>query len=479
MKKLFLFFLTGICSLLLLWLLQDSQKVVYGETAAAASSVSATTVFLPSIMTVNQQQPQFPAPLFGVQMYSSTDNDTPYYPFLIDSQANWLRSRAAWSNVEPTNTTVANYSWGSTDQAMAAARADRGGLHIIAVIDLIPEWAQLIPGAVSGPIDPDKLDDFAEFVQATVERYDGDGYQDAPGRPTIRHWELFNEPDGSPNRWGDYGTEYAAMLAIAYPAIKAADPNAQVIFGGMAYDWFDYQGGPFVYAFLDNVLAAGGGNYFDIMNFHMYPLFASNWGSLSTGLKGKTAAIRTKLAEYGLNKPVIITEAGWHNSTDADPPSSDAEQMARLVQLMAQSYASDIKVTVWFMLHDPGDFLPDYGLITAGDFPAPKKAYTAYQTAVSFLNDAQFVQDLSQADSGSGLETLELYQFTTPGGALYTGWINPYTSTETRIVSIQATAVDLINPQGAVIGTAVDDNGDGFVSVTLKNQPIYVQVTSP
>ena len=47
--------------------------------------------------------------------------------------------------------------------------------------------------------------------------------------------------------------------------------------GGIAYDYFREDYGPFVREFLDNVLAAGGGQCMDYMVFHYYPPFEFRW----------------------------------------------------------------------------------------------------------------------------------------------------------------------------------------------------------
>ena len=85
-----------------------------------------------------------------------------------------------------------------------------------------------------------------------------------------------------------HGDAYAALLTAAYPAIKAANPQAKVVFGGIAYDWFTdadpvtpANNGPFVRAFFEDVLKNGGGGYFDVMNFHFYPFFGFNWTRIS------------------------------------------------------------------------------------------------------------------------------------------------------------------------------------------------------
>jgi hypothetical protein len=440
-----------------------------GGTQPAAVEES-FSVYLP--FAFNRHDTQFPASLFGVQMYGSSGLNSPYYPYLVDSKAGWLRTRILWESVVPTPRPVEEYVWGAADQMVAAARADLGGLNLIVVLgDVLPPWARMYPNRHYGPMSPEMLDDFAKFVGAVVERYDGDGYQDAPGSPVVKHWELGNEPDSSRDSWGDYGGQYAVMLQVAYTAIKQADPGAQVALGGLAYDWFTTQGGPFNEAFLDDVLLAGGGQYFDIMNFHIYPLFAPRWGSESTGLREKTAVIRDKLASYGLNKPVIITEAGWYDST----PSNSDEQVTRLVQLFAQSFAADIKVTIWWMLYDPGGYFQGFGLVTNNNPPQPKPAFTAYQTAYNLLGGTLATRTLSLAETGT--TKMEAYRFqTATKGVVYVAWLNPYTTTETKPLRLPASRITVLNMFGDQISSITDLDGDGFITVNIGRQPVYLLV---
>ena len=82
----------------------------------------------------------------------------------------------------------------------------------------------------------------------------------------------------------------------------------------MSYDWFEDQGGPFVREFLDDVLAAGGGDYFDVMNIHLYPAFSTNWATQGPGLLQKMEYVRAKMLSYSVDKPVIVTEMGWFSN---------------------------------------------------------------------------------------------------------------------------------------------------------------------
>ncbi len=85
-------------------------------------------------------------------------------------------------------------------------------------------------------IKPDQLGEFAQFVRATVERYDGDGINDAPGSPVVTYWNCTTSltpayvlGDDWHKGWRVRATEYAEMLSVAYEAIKQANPKAQVL----------------------------------------------------------------------------------------------------------------------------------------------------------------------------------------------------------------------------------------------------------
>ena len=245
--------------------------------------------FLP---VIRQECSPLPPTPFGVQMYGSTGASARSFPHLVDSGASWVRAPIYWEQVEPANTTPSGYDWRNADRVVGAARD--GCFHMIVTHSNDPAWAAADSVL---PVAPSAFTELAEYLGALVERYDGDGIDDAPGSPVVRYWELYNEPDDTipmdGARWGYYGKEYAQMLAVVYPAIKAADPQAQVLLGGIAYDWYEDQDAPFFRGFLDDVLRNGGGAYFDIMNFHTYPPFAASWATQGPGLYEKTCTCET------------------------------------------------------------------------------------------------------------------------------------------------------------------------------------------
>lgn len=474
-----------ICIVAITSTVQGSPAV---ESTAPASADQTTKIFLPATVTSRLTKWSRDS-VFGVQMYHDSRSKSRFYPALMDSGTTWLRIAVAWSAIEPSNTYPGAFDWKHADLVFAAAeRASAPGLRLIGTMETAPVWARLDPDKPDGPINPIYLPDYREYVGALVERYDGDGYQDAPGSPIVDYWEFYNEPDrrlnSSDGRWGQHGAEYAAMLATVYPIVKNRNPDAQVVFGGIAYDFFEDQGGPFVRSFLDDVLAAGGANYFDIFNFHTYPAFAANWLPPNTkdkgpGLYEKTQYLREKLQAAGVNKPMIVTESGWHSN---NPPSAQGnpEIQARYVtELFVQSLAADLDVMIWWMLYDPGQGTWDNGLVTSDITPVRKLSFTAYQTVVNMLTGKDFVRVLPSSETMNS--SMEAYEFrdSANGRKLYVAWLNPVASNATATLAItaeEARPINLYGAMGGAISDAADGANDGRVHVPVGGRPGYIEV---
>jgi hypothetical protein len=433
----------------------------------------------------------------GFQVYGGANSGSPYHSALMDSGASWVRLVIDWSQIEPKNTTPANYSWRETDSI--ARLAYERCMPIIFLFENNPAWASSL---AQGPLDKVGLSELVQVMQAIVERYDGDGFQDAPGSPQVIYFEMYNEPDmglvASEERWGNYGDKYAAMLKAVYPAIKQVNPDAKVVFGGIAYDNFSDAtwAGPFVRKFLDDVLKNGGGAYFDIMNYHFYPHFGYNWTKNfpkdGPGLVEKTEAIRAVLRKYNVNKPVIITEMGWHSNGRA-PYGSYVLQTRYLQQVFTQAKAAGIPMAAWWPLADPRDAFDngDTGVITNKNFPpiTRKPSYFAYQTFMREIAPARFVAEVASEPD------IKIYQFQddAKNRTIYVAWTNPTDmgtmwgtptvpykdSTRTTTIKLKANSAELYNytwsPQ-ATIADADDGKRDGFITVWISGSPGYIVV---
>ncbi|HXV44700.1 MAG TPA: carboxypeptidase regulatory-like domain-containing protein, partial [Anaerolineae bacterium] len=211
----------------------------------------------------------------------------------------------------------------------------------------------------------------------------------------IRYWEVWNEPDYN-LFWRGTVEEYYRLLEVAYKSIKAADPEAIVILGGLAFydqrDWFPA------------LLRQTGGDpsraYFDVFSFHHY-LSVYNSEQLIN-------QARTTLTTYGLaDAPIWITESGvsvWddypataHN-LDPDTPfrATMMEQAAYILQNSALAFYHGVERYYHFQLHDDcGDGLSSaYGLrqnfsphVCNPAEGKPRPAYAAYQLAAAQFRD--------------------------------------------------------------------------------------------
>ena len=98
---------------------------------------------------------------------------------------------------------------------------------------------------------------WARFVGAAVQRYMPGG----DAGTNIRHWEIWNEPDLC-HFWSGTPREYARLLKVAYIVIKWVDPEAFVVFGGLAH----FANGQWLYQMLDELkadtLSASYGGFF-------------------------------------------------------------------------------------------------------------------------------------------------------------------------------------------------------------------------
>lgn len=526
---------------------QERQEEDVTPAAGQVSTQSESNLYLGSFFgpahTAAGQVSTPPKSIFGVQAYGGTEKGGKYHDRLLETGAAWMRVPFGWSSVEPTNRAPRNFRWGRVDDPAGIAFVNKE-IKVMLTVELVPDWAGPNP---DGPINEANLKDFAEFMAAVVERYDGDGFNDAPGSPVIEYFELFNEPDGYCNgnrRWGHAGDRYAAMLKAVYGPMKQANPNAKVVFGGIAHDWFQTvdgngvcspvvgyplsnEGGPFAYNFLDDVLKAGGGQYFDVMNFHTYPSFAKNWtmhclngeaacqnsldaslfpfnsqNQLSVGIYEKTLFIRNKLAHYGLDKPIVITEAGISSNVTGFEDSGDtpqALQSEHVVAYFVQGLAADVKAVMWWTLYD---VLPyNMGLVNVDN--EPKDALRVYKTAVDQLGNAQFEEVLNTgfplrvspswlgygdkpADHSADAVTMEAYRFydALKDHILYVAWLNPLRGEPpARPLQIsghfpgsQATVRDMYGQVKATISDGDDGAVDGRFTIQVSGEPLYIEV---
>lgn len=321
---------------------------------------------------------------------------------LNSAGARWARARVLWAAVEPQDTTPPTRVWGMSDSLLGTTA--RRGLELVVTLYKHPAWAATTE---CGPVDKVSLDRYATFVRDTVERYDGDGVDDAPGHTRVTHWEISNEPDfdlevrqsdpdlpdppqGYGGCYGQAPEAYADLLRAAYGAVKEADPTAQVMFGAVAYDRFvDHPEflpkGPFRYTFVSDVIASLTERYgeepdypfFDGVGFHNYNDYRHHWDGAPgqfPEIIGKALHLRdNQLVKDGVfdlsDTPLTCTEAGIASAPSDDyTRRSETYQAAYVGQVMVRSMAAALEMTIWYTLqdNDAGDCDSPWDWLTVG-----------------------------------------------------------------------------------------------------------------
>lgn len=199
-----------------------------------------------------------------------------------------------WSDVERER---GQYDWAATDRAFTAAA--KAGIRILPTVVRTPDWAAEAPGQL-GTVPRDYAD-YAAFLRVTVGRYGANGTFWAE-HPDIRRlpptmWQVWNEPDID-HYWtrDPWIATYLELLRLGRDAIKAADPAAKVVLGGLTnFSWEE----------LDDIYEAGGRGAFDIAAIHPFSRRPSNV------LKIVKLARRAMVRGGDRNAPLLLTEVSW------------------------------------------------------------------------------------------------------------------------------------------------------------------------
>jgi len=374
-------------------------------------------VFLPQVNKV------FPVKtIFGIEMNNISKEQG--LDLMAEAGADWIRHNAlVWSEVE---TTEGSYNWSVlADLERQLINAQQNDIEVILVVRGTPSWAQKYPGVSCGPIRREKFIAFGKFLSEAVKRFSVPPYN-------VTYWQIWNEPDVDRNYvdpdnpfgcWAEYedayygGGYYGDMLAEVYPWIKQANPQAQVLVGGlllacnMAFpDACRFHG----MNFLEGILRRGGANdgryYFDGVAFHTYDDYFGalghygNWAWHSTYYSpgpvviSKARFIRDVLARYNAaDKYLMNTETALRSCITPPDATFEETKAYYVAELFASSIAVEMRSTVWYAVKvgwcQVNLLNPDL---------SPKPAYHAYHYARQTLRDAKYIGDISEYNGVRG-----------------------------------------------------------------------------
>lgn len=345
------------------------QAITHSSAGPSASTTTLANTFGPS--------------MFGVAAGGAFQNEDPATlagDLSADRSvgAKWLRIDINWAQIQAAGPTI--YNWTNIDAVVQGAESR--GMNVLGVIVYTPSWDA--PAGASATYGPSPAS-YAAFAAVAVARYSAMG---------VHAYEIWNE-ENSVAAWtpAPSPSAYAALLKAAYPVIKAADPTATVVTGGLApapTDGTDYA----PVDFLQGVYAAGGQGSFDAVGAHPYcwpamPGDTDTWSAWYQ-MYGTAHSLRSVMVANGDgDKNIWATEFGAPTDGPAGSYVSQATQAAmitRAYQLWAgYSWAGPL-----FTYQgrdqgtDPSTNENFYGFINNDGTPKP--AFAAYQQAVAAVS---------------------------------------------------------------------------------------------
>ncbi len=286
----------------------------------------------------------------------------------------WVRMFVSWRALQPTPGAIAPSALASYEQVFAQLPP---GTKVILDVVGTPQWETGSPEEHMPPANPN---DYAAFVGALAERFG----------TKVAAYEIWNEED-APAWWvgAPDPTAYAQLLEATYPVVKAADPSATVVLGGLTGN--DYQ-------FLEGVYHAGAKGSFDAVAVHTDT--ACNKLSPYEFLRGPEdrlvpdsflayREVHAVMLANGDDKPIWMTELSWRTTEATCSEGAWAGQTAAGVSeeqqatYLRQAYhcmAEDpyVQVALWFPLQDEGAVVS--GLLRADG--SHKPSFAAMRTYV-------------------------------------------------------------------------------------------------
>lgn len=232
----------------------------------------------------------------------------------------------------------AEFNFDRTDKFVE--RATKRGIEVLPVMLYAPPWARVFPKRL---YSPPRIKPYREYLRASIERYGSRGsfWEDNPDLPKrpIRDWQVWNEPrirdfwdvSKANERYG-WPEGYARLLKAANRTIKATDPRARTVLGGLnGKAWKE----------LKRLYDAGAGDAFDVMAVHIY----AQTEQRALGVLDLTRKVMNRAGDR--RKPMFVTETAFPasrgraepiNGQRQETPRGMARRLTRLYSLMARAH---------------------------------------------------------------------------------------------------------------------------------------------
>jgi hypothetical protein len=356
----------AVISVLGLFLLSAGSVTVFRSGAAAAPHHKK-----------QGQRNRLPANFFGV-----APNDGVPTPAEFDQMHRGgiqsYRVPLSWSRASPE---PGSFNWKPFDAQVAGAAA--AGLSVFPIVLLTPQWLGVSPHTL--PVGSEfERDAWEDFLARAVRRYGPRGRfwsanPKLPFRP-IRAWQIWNEENATFFTEPVSVAQYARLLKISSRALKAADPNATVVLGGLYGRPEAIGGAVSAGSFLKSLYRVKGvKSAIDVVGLHPYAIDLKD-------MRSQIVEIRSIMKREGdADTPLWIDEFGWGSGYDKwhydrGPEGQETILVAALKMLIKNRRRWNIGREYWFSWEDVPPpacyYCTTSGLFTAD--LAPKPAWYGY-----------------------------------------------------------------------------------------------------
>lgn len=230
-----------------------------------------------------------------------------------------------WAYIEGTED---RYDWTTADLIIDLARNE--GLHVIARLGLVPEWARSrgensAEFTTFNTLPEAAYPDFAEFVADFAGRYAG----------VVDEVIIWNEPNLA-FEWGYQSVDpagYARLLQAVYAPAHEANPNVIILAAGLAptLEPAGSAAGLNDITYLEQLYEAGARDSFDALAIHTYgfTLPYDDAPAFDRLNFRRAELLREVMVAYGdADKPAVITETGWNDNARWTKAVSPSQRIA-------------------------------------------------------------------------------------------------------------------------------------------------------
>jgi polysaccharide biosynthesis protein PslG len=349
--------------------------------------------------------PVFPSLGYGVQVFLWWNAHTRARDLedVRRMRFTYVKQIFGWRDIEPFADQPPD--WSESDAVMDEITYRQ--IEVIARLGKPPDWALRTPTSPDDP--PFDVERFGVYCGMLAERYKG----------RIAGYQVWNEPNLS-REWGGYTPNAAAYVKLLKPchaAIKAADPDAQVITAGLAPtgDWS--ANAVFDDMYLLHMFEAGVSDYYDVLGLNA-PGYASapETAPDAPELQGhRWQAFRhvedmraIQVQQGDGEKQIAILEMGWttdardtimNNGTEVPNPywwhaiseEQQADYLVRAYRYAALNWRPWMSLMITIYIPDPG-WTPDreeywWALSDAGFNTRYRPAYIDLANMERWIND--------------------------------------------------------------------------------------------